>query len=674
MKKILITLAAVAAAFSFVSCEKETPVASRSELNFNIIVEDVDGNSDTKALKSGWADGDIINIWFEPNIGINPDLTLTRNGSEWVASKVDDAVIAGLEERNGYFKAVWEGTNNLSKTFTASSESETVTRFSVKNTAEAPLPRVMVTRNNYTFDPSTMTVSATVSMVDYTGIQITVPGIESGSWTIKENNVETLDYFDVNSLSSITFHTSAASELYGAVSNGECVFVGGGLSFSARSGAKSYQFKLSDGQDTYTYSTASVALSPVRGSAYAYGFYAVKLPAFDGRYGFDGAKWVKEGGESVVNLSESETSNSYIIEGAGEYKFNATVCGNGQTVEGLDAPSAIAPDAASLVWQTSASMISDIVLKDGSIYFTASETPGNAVIAATKDGEIVWSWHIWNPGVEVNSLASATGYDVMDINLGATDKGNNKVTPACFGLLYQWGRKDPFPGSPVLSGTTSTMPIDVYDAEGNTVSISHSSWYNSTNNHLEYAIANPTVVLTNYAQYSTSRDWLVPAESNDAFWGNPSGNVRDTENNTYPNKGSKTYFDPCPAGWRVPPVDVFRNATPSGGYDETVSNFNVVDVNGDGTIDGNDFNYGWTLYLDKDNEVSTFVPAAARYDGSYGMLYGSVSGMWGNFWSNAPYSAGLGASPLAFQKASMSPNAGGGRADAYSIRCIRDID
>ena len=67
------------------------------------------------------------------------------------------------------------------------------------------------------------------------------------------------------------------------------------------------------------------------------------------------------------------------------------------------------------------------------------------------------------------------------------------------------------------------------------------------------------------------------------------------------------------------------------------------------------------------------IPAAARYDGSYGMLYGSVSGMWGTFWSNSAGSAGFGVSPLAFQKTTMSPNASGSRADAYSVRCIRDV-
>lgn len=377
--------------------------------------------------------------------------------------------------------------------------------------------------------------------------------------------------------------------------------------------------------------------------------------------------------DPTVDLSEAETSNSYIISETGPYKFSATVRGNGKTVEGLEAPAELDPDGVKLVWQTSADLVTELSLEEGVIKFTASGKPGNAVIAATKGDDIVWSWHIWNPGVEIKALASATGYEVMDLNLGATDKGDQVVTTDCFGLLYQWGRKDPFPGSPVLTGDTKTMPVVVYDAEGKEVAMTYSAWTSTTDNNLAYAIAHPTTVLTNYKQYATSRDWLVPEEANDALWGNPKGNERDSETNTYPNKGSKTYYDPCPAGWRVPPVDVFRNATPTGGYDETVANFNVVDINGDGAISGDDFNYGWTLYLDKAKDVKTFIPAAARYDGSYGMLYGSVSGMWGTFWSNSAGSAGFGVSPLAFQKTTMSPNASGSRADAYSVRCIRDV-
>lgn len=385
---------------------------------------------------------------------------------------------------------------------------------------------------------------------------------------------------------------------------------------------------------------------------------------------------------TALNLSEKGTANCYMISAEGTYSFNAKVRGNGTNagVSGLEAPAAIAPAGAKLVWQTPAGLLSDVALNaDGTISFKASSAAGNALIAATDgSGKILWSWHIWKPKDAPASIQTASGYKVMDMNLGAMVNGVAAHSVETYGLLYQWGRKDPFPGSPTLTGTTDTKPAKVYDAAGAEVTIAFSSWSDTDNNNLEYSIANPTVVLDNFKQYYLAPgkpneygDWLVYGKGNDALWGNPTGNVRDPETNTYLNKGKKTYYDPCPAGWRVPPVDVFRFVTPSGGYDENLANFKVADINGDGTITAADFNYGWVLLLNANGDKS-FFPATGRYDGSYGQLMGSVAGLWGNYWSNSPDGAGLGFSPLSFQAGSMSPAAAARRADAYSVRCIED--
>ncbi len=378
--------------------------------------------------------------------------------------------------------------------------------------------------------------------------------------------------------------------------------------------------------------------------------------------------------DNTVDLSASGTSNCYLITAPGDYSFDATVRGNGATTDGLDAPAAVAGQTAAIVWQSAPSLISDVFLEDGAIHFSIAGT-GNAVLAALdSDGTILWSWHIWYPEAEVADLYSENGYYVMNMNLGAM---NGTVADAgSYGMLYQWGRKDPFPAAATLTGDTSTVGATIYDADGEQVYITNSSWYSTTDNTLEYAIANPTVCLSNYSQYSTSRDWLAAENSNDALWGNPYGDEKD-DNNDYTNKGSKSIYDPCPVGYRVPPVDVFRNFTTSGGYAWTIEDFDVADLNGDGTLDENDFSYGWIFNLS--DGVTSYFPAAARFDGSYGMLYGSVSGLWGSYWGNAPYtssSAGLGFAVLSFQNGgsyfTVSANGGGSRADAYSIRCIKE--
>ena len=87
------------------------------------------------------------------------------------------------------------------------------------------------------------------------------------------------------------------------------------------------------------------------------------------------------------------------------------------------------------------------------------ETPeelknGNALIAAKNEyGTILWSWHIW-VCKDYDPVATAHVYNnnagtMMDRNLGATSTTQNAVQS--LGLMYQWGRKDPFLGPGAVS-------------------------------------------------------------------------------------------------------------------------------------------------------------------------------------------------------------------------------
>ena len=389
------------------------------------------------------------------------------------------------------------------------------------------------------------------------------------------------------------------------------------------------------------------------------------------------------GGETetiITDLSAAEMANCYIVRQPGVYKFRADNQFN--LGEGLPVPPQINVKSAKLVWQTVKGSITSIELTgdeyDPYIEFEVKEAAGNAILAAVdEEGTIQWSWHIWMPQENISSVKTATGYEVMNMNLGSMT--NQPGDPTSYGMLYQWGRKDPFPASETLTGTTTTVSAPMYDIDGNPVTIGYSSWSSNTDNTLEYAISHPTICLSNYSQYSTSRDWL--AEGNDALWGNPNG-YTPQEEVKFPSSGRKTCYDPSPAGWRVAPADVFNNFTTSGGYAWTFDDFNVADVNNDGVIDLDDYNYGWQ-FLVNDN-TPLYFPAAARFDGSYAMLMGSMSGLWGSYWSNAPYPgmSGGGFCCLSFQTKSqtgeemitVSPSAGASRADAYSIRCIRDTE
>ena len=323
-------------------------------------------------------------------------------------------------------------------------------------------------------------------------------------------------------------------------------------------------------------------------------------------------------------------------------------------------------------------MVTDVRLEDGKIIFKAAALNGNALIAAySADKSIIWSWHIWFPEDEVATAQTKTGYDVMNMNLGAmTASFGSTPDVKPYGLLYQWGRKDPFPAAPTLTGDTQTVGAPIYGPDGKEVTISYSLWSSVDKNTVDYSIENPTKCLSNYAQYNTCHDWLKASDSNDALWGNPKGGEKDSDNN-YVNKGSKSFYDPCPVGYRVPPADVFRTFTTTGGYSQDPSTFDVVDLNGDGVISTEDYNYGWYFKM---KEGSQFFPAAARYDGSYAMLMGSKSGLWGSYWGNTPAQSygtatGYAFCVLSFMNESVvsaSATASASRADAYSVRCVRE--
>ena len=195
-----------------------------------------------------------------------------------------------------------------------------------------------------------------------------------------------------------------------------------------------------------------------------------------------------------------ETANCYVAGKAGQtYRFPATIMGNGYTTPAEPdynfnggtapgiTPSVMAPASAKVLWQTAPALITNVKLQNGHVYFdlpgdNGTFVPGNAVIAVYDgSGRILWSWHIWVTDADLEG--KAVKYTIhekyaqyseyadpvmMDRNLGAlTDQLTNMSGDnGSYGLFYQWGRKDPFPGSDD-SGYTSTTYRSTYDAEGN---------------------------------------------------------------------------------------------------------------------------------------------------------------------------------------------------------------
>ena len=232
-----------------------------------------------------------------------------------------------------------------------------------------------------------------------------------------------------------------------------------------------------------------------------------------------------EATDGPKNLSKNGTANSYIVTEAGEYKIKA-VKGNTE-----DSVGAVA--SAEILWETwnnqeavtPNSVIASVAVDGDFITFATPATfhAGNALIAA-KDasGTILWSWHIWLPASPVTDVEDAnfTTKHTMSRNLGAlVDATFDAPTPVeSFGLLYEWGRKDPFPGLGVTSGAGAITVAGAVTAQEGPMTV-------------EDAIKNPTVYV-----YKAKGDWAADGTDTASLWG----------------ETSKTVYDPCPVGYMLP--------------------------------------------------------------------------------------------------------------------------
>ena len=437
------------------------------------------------------------------------------------------------------------------------------------------------------------------------------------------------------------------------------------VSWNAAEGAEYYEVALGNG------AAEKVSGLQKEFTGLTEGAYTVKVRPATSDADYAPAAWVSINAKTQESIADELAANSYLIEEAGAYVFAPFKGNSDEAVENIA--------GVGLLWQDTPGLITEAGLVDGKVRFVVAEgVYGNAVVYAYGAGgneEILWSWHVWVPEQQVESLPMITGFNVMNMNLGATTAAAADVN--AFGLCYQWGRKDPFTGSPTLSGTTATLAKPIYNIDGEEGEFDAVM----TPQSVEFAIANPGTFISPYGvDYA---DWC--STSDDALWGNPDGNYREQGSLKYENLGEKSMYDPCPAGWRVPPIMAFSKFTSTGAavmgnYASTA----VADRNGDGVVDTNDYNCGY--YMTLSGTTTTFFPAASRWYGAYAALYGSVVGHSGVYWSNSVYKSSIASqaeskqataclnfmSPAYAGTCFVSAMGGGARSDASSVRCVAD--
>ena len=229
----------------------------------------------------------------------------------------------------------------------------------------------------------------------------------------------------------------------------------------------------------------------------------------------------------------------------------------------------ITPKSAKLIWQDKENVISQVAFNTTTnrVEFLSHDA-GNGVIAVYDNGDpnaegakVLWSWHIWctakpdiiELGLPTNGESySGINYKIMDRDLGATTTIPDILTTR--GLGYQWGRKDP-----LITGVSfeSSENAPMYDIRGFKLNFKeiHKTKDIGT---IEYAIKHPEeFIVTDMDTKNSAYDWLYYDGSNPAgneyLWGNPYAG-HDVVNI---GKKMKTIYDPCPAGYKVPPQDIY---------------------------------------------------------------------------------------------------------------------
>lgn len=281
---------------------------------------------------------------------------------------------------------------------------------------------------------------------------------------------------------------------------------------------------------------------------------------------------------------------------------------------------------------------------DGFIQFRIEESDychGNAIIAAfDANRNILWSWHLWltdepsdvkfgprdfsesytDPEQGTVTVTSTKTYYAMDRNLGSTylPTGNSDISGtstetkakvlASYGLYYQWGRKDPFPGpNTVNPGRTSGYSSSTWwkrNVSGNFGWVSHSAlevgnpvasredaiptpsrFYMCNFNNVWSTLQQQTGL--KYVNWHTT-DWENSGNRSKyiSMWGCSS----DTPKSAYNPRMSKTINDPCPPGYYIPDHYLFAagnlgqsgmdNAMSDGGASVNVTGYTDVNTYG----------------------------------------------------------------------------------------------
>lgn len=311
--------------------------------------------------------------------------------------------------------------------------------------------------------------------------------------------------------------------------------------------------------------------------------------------------------------------------------------------------------SAALLWNdVSTGFVTGVTLAADGKSFTATLNGqcGNAVVAIYDDaGTILWSFHLWVTEANDQPLgrnAKGNSLTMLDRNLGAVSAEPDDWRS--IGLLYEWGRKDPFAGAGAI-GASGVSQTPMYDANG---PVSMKKVAGGTGGTIAYSIANPMTFImyaqskTNEAKPAYAYDWLLTGDN--ALWGNAGGE-------SFPALSTlvKTVYDPCPEGYMVAPWDLFWSDNASGANDTERSIIGSADA-------WDAANVGFAVDY---NGQRLWFPSGGLLNRKTAAF--SVDGK-GYYWSSSPSAANGAYTILSSGSVTFKNN---NRGNGYLVRCVR---
>ena len=354
---------------------------------------------------------------------------------------------------------------------------------------------------------------------------------------------------------------------------------------------------------------------------------------------------------------------------------------NGAANNGVDGAEVVWADAADLVHLSSTPISHDA---SGNAFLdfevTAADIQsGNAVVAVKKGGTTVWSWHLWFAPKDALDKIPVTNYQgkvynftketlgwkptqwsgstydkarTVKVKVVQTIKNGGVAQETVINItqnpgnvkkgattLYQFGRKDAFPG------------VEASDLAAN----SHFTQNAGDNMSIMNGIQHPD----NFYIWGSS--WYSTPPTGYSYY-----NLWSAENTTTgfnDNSVVKTVYDPCPVGFKMPASNAFTGFTANG------QNGGTMNVDGTDNWQTYQNNFGHNFWTNSSKTATINFPASGYrygYDGSLGSV-----GYGGYYWSAVPGSTHVGCY-LYFNSGRVGPLGSSNRFYGFAARPVSE--